>query len=94
MGKVAHYGAPIVEALAAHGLAAARDTLVASLNPDDVKFFLKQQQKCLADSQGSKEEGIMFTEKSFTIRNFHGLLAPLYNAMLGHKKPSQLTLKQ
>ena len=57
LGKVTHYGAPIMEALAAHGLPVGRETAFAGLNPDDVKFFLKQQQKCLADSQGSKEEG-------------------------------------
>ena len=37
----------------------ARGASFATLDPEDVKFFLKQQQKCLADSQGSKEEGIL-----------------------------------
>lgn len=56
LGKVAHYGTPIMDDLQTHGLPVGRDTLLASLDSDDVKFFLKQQQKCLADSQGSKEE--------------------------------------
>ena len=58
LGKVANYGAPLVESLRAHGLHIARESFN-SLDPDDVKFFLKQQQKRLADSQGSKEEGMI-----------------------------------
>ena len=46
-----------MEALQAHGLHLERGASFSSLDPDDVKFFLKQQQKCLADAQGSKEEG-------------------------------------
>lgn len=45
-----------MESLQAHGLRFSRESF-SSLDPDDIKFFLKQQQKRLADSQGSKEEG-------------------------------------
>ena len=58
LSKVAHYGVPLMEALQAHGLPITRGTLFGNLDPDDVKFFLKQQQKCLADSQGSEAEGL------------------------------------
>lgn len=56
LSKVAYYGTPLMESLQAHGLRFSRESF-SSIDPDDVKFFLKQQQKRLADSQGSKEEG-------------------------------------
>jgi hypothetical protein len=59
LSKVSHYGRPIMESLQAHGLPIGRETQLGSLDPDDVKFFLKQQQKYLVDSQGSKEEGVL-----------------------------------
>ena len=62
LGKVGHFATPIMESLSAHGLTVAGSCSFSSLDPDDVKFFLKQQQKCLADSQGSREEGVMWTE--------------------------------
>ena len=69
LGKVAHYSAPMVDSLRPHGLPVANG---APLDPDDVKFFLKQQQKCLADAQGSKEESIYitFTVYKITLRVF------------------------
>ena len=57
LSKVAHYGTPLMESLHAHGLHIERGVSFSNLNPDDIKFFLKQQQKRLADSQGTKEEG-------------------------------------
>ena len=63
LSKVAHYGIPLMESLQAHGLRFSRESF-SSLDPDDVKFFLKQQQKRLADSQGSKEEGNIITHCS------------------------------
>ena len=56
LSKVAHYGTPLMESLHAHGLHIERGTSFSNLDPDDIKFFLKQQQKCLADSQGTEEE--------------------------------------
>ena len=56
LSKVAHYGTPLMESLYSHGLHVERGTSFSNLDPDDIKFFLKQQQKRLADSQGTKEE--------------------------------------
>lgn len=58
LSKAAYYGTPLMESLQAHGLRFSRESF-SRLDPDDVKFFLKQQQKRLADSQGSKEEGMV-----------------------------------
>lgn len=63
LSKVAYYGIPLMESLREHGLRFSRESF-SSLDPDDVKFFLKQQQKRLADSQGSKEEGDIITHCS------------------------------
>lgn len=59
LSKVAYYGIPLIESLQAHGLSFSSGSF-SSLDPDDVKFFLKQQQKRLADSQGSKKEGMSY----------------------------------
>lgn len=63
LSKVAYYGIPLMESLQEHGLRFSRESF-SSLDPDDVKFFLKQQQKRLADSQGSKDEGDIITHCS------------------------------
>ena len=55
LGKVAHYGVPIMESLSVHGLDIQYG--FSRLVPDDAKFFLKQQQKLLADTRDYTERG-------------------------------------
>ena len=55
LGKVTHYGVPIVESLSVHGLDIQYG--FSHLVPDDAKFFLKQQQKLLADTQDYTARG-------------------------------------
>ena len=57
LSKVSHYGTPLMETLQVQGLNTDRGASFSNLDPDDIKFFLKQQQKRLVDSQGLREEG-------------------------------------
>jgi hypothetical protein len=59
LSKVSHYGTPLMETLQAQGLNTDRGASFSNLDPDDIKFFLKQQQKRLVDSQGLREEGVL-----------------------------------
>ena len=75
LSKVANCGILLIESLRAHGFSVAREAAFTSLEPDDVKFFLKQQRKCLADSQNSKEQGSL----SFYI---HDIVCILYGYVM------------
>ena len=55
--KIMQYGTPLVHSLQSLHLNTPSGLFSSNLDPDDMKFFLKQQQKLLADSQGTGNEG-------------------------------------